>query len=392
MQNLMEEAHSSTPQSFTEALLGTPASDLQDYYSSLEWIMLNHQQQVYAYNNTLPPSLPNTTLAIPPQMHHFGYPPFPSCPPIIPSTTSSHFHFDLPAYQVRPSPYLLKQEQSPPSSPHSNFSGSTASNPGSGPASPVGSPLHHPHSHGHSMVPAAPLTQKRETSIPEFIHSPHATDTLQIGSDTVTWQLQEPLHRNYYHSIQFKVPSAVFATSPSSIGSSYEGYRVYIHPNLGYSGNAKRFKQGPEPGEKAFMLEGVVLDQQFRTIQQCGACTEYFENKSYFVANPHCKGRILLIKNNSVTRIKGGSFSLNMKPMCCTRHHQSPFYFYFLLRDCVNNKVVMTSLFVCHVKQWKKTSAPAAASGAPAKRRKLNPLPPNTTSLTQPSTIQLENL
>jgi hypothetical protein len=110
-----------------------------------------------------------------------------------------------------------------------------------------------------------------------------------------------------------------------------------------------------------------VLDHHFHPIQQCPACLEYFENKSYFVANPHCKGRILLVKNNQVTRIKGGVFSLNMKPMCCSRHHQSPFYFYFILRDTLNSRVVMTSLFMCHVKQWKKTSNSNAN-----KKRKLS--------------------
>jgi hypothetical protein len=218
------------------------------------------------------------------------------------------------------------------------------------------------------MVAAVPpAAQHRTTTIPEFIHSPLGSESLQVSADTVIWHLQEPLHRNYYHTIQFRVPSAAYATSPNGVGSNYEAYRIYIHPQLGYSGNAKRFKQAPEPGEKAFILEGIVLDHHFHPIQQCPACLEYFENKSYFVANPHCKGRILLVKNNQVTRIKGGVFQLNMKPMCCSRHHQSPFYFYFILRDTLNSRVVMTSLFMCHVKQWKKTSNSNAN-----KKRKLN--------------------
>jgi hypothetical protein len=82
------------------------------------------------------------------------------------------------------------------------------------------------------------------------------------------------------------------------------------------------------------------------------------------------------VKNNQVTRIKGGVFSLNMKPMCCSRHHQSPFYFYFILRDTLNSRVVMTSLFMCHVKQWKKTSNSNAS-----KKRKLSS-PEEATALT----------
>jgi hypothetical protein len=229
------------------------------------------------------------------------------------------------------------------------------------------------------MVAAVPpAAQHRTTTIPEFIHSPLGSESLQVSADTVIWHLQEPLHRNYYHTIQFRVPSAAYATSPNGVGSNYEAYRIYIHPQLGYSGNAKRFKQAPEPGEKAFILEGIVLDHHFHAIQQCPACLEYFENKSYFVANPHCKGRILLVKNNQVTRIKGGVFSLNMKPMCCSRHHQSPFYFYFILRDTLNSRVVMTSLFMCHVKQWKKTSN----SNANKKRKLSSPEEASALALT----------
>jgi len=227
---------------------------------------------------------------------------------------------------------------------------------------PSGSPMALPPFLGTIPLPQ-PILHTKSISIPEFTYTPNGLDT---PTDSAIWQLPEPLHRNYYHTIQFRVPSAAYATTPGLYGS-YESYRVYIHPELGYSGNAKRFKQAPEVGEKAFMLEGTVLDSCLRPITQCAACEEYFENKSYFVANPHCKGRILLIKNNQVNRIKNNIFSLNLKPMCCSRHHQSPFYLHFVLRDTVNFRVVMSTLFMSHVKQWKKTSA------TPSKRRKTSP-------------------
>lgn len=220
-----------------------------------------------------------------------------------------------------------------------------------------------------------PILHTKSISIPEFTYTPNGLDS---PTDSAIWQLPEPLHRNYYHTIQFRVPSAAYATTPGLYGS-YESYRVYIHPELGYSGNAKRFKQAPEVGEKAFMLEGTVLDSSLRPITQCAACEEYFENKSYFVANPHCKGRILLIKNNQVNRIKNNIFSLNLKPMCCSRHHQSPFYLHFVLRDTVNFRVVMSTIFMSHVKQWKKTSA------TPSKRRKTAHDSPISSGSSSPS-------
>jgi len=227
-----------------------------------------------------------------------------------------------------------------------------------------------------------PIALHKTINIPEFTSAHGGADQLQPRpSEGNICQLQEPLHRNYYHTIQFRVPSAAYATSPNVFGN-YESYRIYIHPELGYSGNAKRFKQAPEPGEKAFILEGAVLDQLFRPITQCNACEEYFENKSYFVANPHCKGRILLIKNNQVTRIKNNVFSLNLKPMCCSRHHQSPFYLHFVLRDSINFKIVMTTLFVSHVKQWKKTSSTSSA-----KRRKIATFDSGSESNSSPSSV-----
>lgn len=373
MQTALDDPIPPVPPSYTEALMNQ-----EDYY---EWCsaLLPHSSSASHYSS------------------HYQHPPLPSVTstPYYPISSAHpsffhplhqlshqhaphHFLFDLP---IKPhiqdfnriQPVLASRDGQVPTKEEPSSSAPSIL-PLHSSLSPNSSPTIAPSMVSQALTPLPPMVaavppaaQHRTTTIPEFIHSPLGSESLQVSADTVIWHLQEPLHRNYYHTIQFRVPSAAYATSPNGVGSNYEAYRIYIHPQLGYSGNAKRFKQAPEPGEKAFILEGIVLDHHFHPIQQCPACLEYFENKSYFVANPHCKGRILLVKNNQVTRIKNGVFSLNMKPMCCSRHHQSPFYFYFILRDTLNSRVVMTSLFMCHVKQWKKTSNSNAN-----KKRKLS--------------------
>ena len=51
---------------------------------------------------------------------------------------------------------------------------------------------------------------------------------------------------------------------------------------------------GPDAGERAFILEGEILNQNMEPIIQCQACEEYFRDASR---------RILLIKNNVPIRI-----------------------------------------------------------------------------------------
>lgn len=73
------------------------------------------------------------------------------------------------------------------------------------------------------------------SEVPEFVFSP--LDDLNGEASRVTtrasFQLPQSFYRNCYEMLRMKVP-----------GPTYEGYRVYVHSKLGYSGNAKRFKQG----------------------------------------------------------------------------------------------------------------------------------------------------
>lgn len=70
------------------------------------------------------------------------------------------------------------------------------------------------------------------SEVPEFMYFPENGDSRvalrQAG------QLPQPFYRNCYEVLRMKLPNA----------AQYEGYRVYVHTKLGYSGNAKRFKQG----------------------------------------------------------------------------------------------------------------------------------------------------
>lgn len=331
--------------SFTEALLNNHESI--DYYNN-DWysnIVTHHVPHISSHSFLLPSML----ASVPQPTSYFTEQ---SLARLI-QQQAQHHHENLKVEASSPAASPLPTTLPLPLVPNVNMTALALA--------PSGSPML------PSFLPPAPIPQPilhtKSISIPEFTYTPNGLDS---PADSAIWQLPEPLHRNYYHTIQFRVPSAAYATTPGSYGS-YEGYRVYIHPDLGYSGNAKRFKQAPEAGEKAFILEGQVLDSFLRPITQCAACEEYFENKSYFVANPHCKGRILLIKNNQVNRIKNNVFSLNLKPMCCSRHHQSAFYLHFQLRDTVNYRIVMSTLFMSHVKQWKKTTNSLAN-----KRRKIS--------------------
>eukprot|EP01133_Synstelium_polycarpum_P001171 gene1171-1344_t len=173
----------------------------------------------------------------------------------------------------------------------------------------------------------------------------------EAGRHKACWNLIEPMHRNYYQPIQFKLPiesnpllsgNVELEPNPAEMAlyTRYEGYRIYIHHSLGYSGNAKRFKQYPDVNEKALVLDGNVYDGHLNPIRGCKICTEYYQTKSYFSANPHAKGKVLLIKNNILTRVKDGSFVLSLKPMCCSGHNSHiPLYFHFTLTDPYSNEV-----------------------------------------------------
>lgn len=173
------------------------------------------------------------------------------------------------------------------------------------------------------------------SEVPEFVFSPLEELNGEVSRVTMrpTYQLPQSFYRNCYEMLRMKVP-----------GAGFEGYRVYVHQKLGYSGNAKRFKQGPDANEKAFILEGEILNQNMEPIIQCQACEEYFRDAAR---------RILLIKNNVPIHVRNGEFQLQLKLMCCSSHHNTPFYFHFSLFDHVTKRTAMNSIFAVNVKQWK---------------------------------------
>ncbi|GAM20041.1 hypothetical protein SAMD00019534_032160 [Acytostelium subglobosum LB1] len=235
-----------------------------------------------------------------------------------------------------------------------------------------------PFDHWETGLEPDSLKKQLQLSPPTALQSPVVMfEPYRGGTDTgqhrACWMLLEPMHRNYYQPIMFKIPSDTNplvtgsslspatvmlkdAASPFSSGNRYDDYRIYIHSSLGYSGNAKRFKQYPEPNEKALILDGNVYDGNLNPIYNCKICSEYYQTKSYFSANPQAKGKILLVKNNILTRIKDGGFVLSVKPMCCSGHNSHiPLYFHFTLSDPFSDQVVFQSLMSVNVKQWKKS-------------------------------------
>eukprot|EP01132_Coremiostelium_polycephalum_P010265 gene10265-12589_t len=239
--------------------------------------------------------------------------------------------------------------------------------------------------HWESGLEPNSLQKQNEISPPIFVKSnvvyfePYIAG--EPGLHKTCWNLIEPMHRNYYQPIQFKLPPDTNLPITQLEGNTgvldtqrllaatlmnqnqethyinkYESYRIYIHPSLGYSGNAKRFKQLPDPNEKALILDGNVYDGYLNPIYHCKICTEYYQTKSYFSANPHAKGKVLLVKNNILTRVKDGGFTLSLKPMCCSGHNSHiPLYFHFTLTNPATNEIVLQSLINVNVKQWKKS-------------------------------------
>lgn len=161
--------------------------------------------------------------------------------------------------------------------------------------------------------------------------------------------LSEPMFRNFFSTI-------VFATAPRAQHSAFEGVRVFVDRSIGYSGNATRYKDRPDAGERALIANCEVrlpetneIVRQVRrrrsslaplTALQCGKCADYFTKLNYFRQNPEHASRVLvrrslarrclarsggrgasqLVKNSEHVRLVDGKFELIIKLMCwCDR-------------------------------------------------------------------------
>lgn len=157
------------------------------------------------------------------------------------------------------------------------------------------------------------------------------------------------MYRNLFHAVE--------CTLPFDKSQMYEGWRLFIDEEVGYAGNAKIFKRMPDKEEKALILSCKILDPNKKPLEQCRTCHEYFENRDYFKANPHIKGRITLVKCNNIIKIENGSFKVSMKYMCCCKHHMIPHYLLALeVRENVGNTTVGSVLYPIYVKQWRKST------------------------------------
>eukprot|EP01116_Phalansterium_solitarium_P005990 TRINITY_DN18300_c0_g1_i1.p1 TRINITY_DN18300_c0_g1~~TRINITY_DN18300_c0_g1_i1.p1 ORF type:complete len:372 (+),score=39.47 TRINITY_DN18300_c0_g1_i1:133-1248(+) len=159
------------------------------------------------------------------------------------------------------------------------------------------------------------------------------------------------LFRNLFHQVTCGISDKL---------GNFEGWRVYVCDDVGYSGNARRFKKHAELGEKALLLTCALLHpDRNEALMQCVGCKDYFENQQYFKSSPHCIGKILLIKNNTVIKVKDGQFSVTMKLMCCCAHHEvRAFRLYLALTDTRTGSLVLSSTTPVYVKQWRKSNQP----------------------------------
>jgi hypothetical protein len=159
------------------------------------------------------------------------------------------------------------------------------------------------------------------------------------------------MYRNLFHSVECQLPLNEDGVC------QWDGVRVFIDEHVGYSGNAKLFKQRPDSGERALLLSCKVLDPNRRELSQCDSCREYFDNRLYFKSNPHIKGRILLIKNNNVIVVENGAYWITLKYMCCCKHHGvSSYILYLTLTDNITGNIVASALYPTYVKQWRKST------------------------------------
>lgn len=207
------------------------------------------------------------------------------------------------------------------------------------------------------VQPISPLLiSSQQTSLqsisPQALSSSNTAPNLDANEQTSSTTIQPTvMYRNLFHSVECQLPLTDSGVCP------WEGVRVFIDDNVGYAGNAKLFKHLPDKGERALLLNCKVFDPNRRELTQCESCREYFDSRLYFKANPHIRGRIVLIKNNNFIVVENGTFRINLKYMCCCKHHGvSSYILSLVLTDNVTGNVVASALYPIYVKQWRKST------------------------------------
>lgn len=184
----------------------------------------------------------------------------------------------------------------------------------------------------------------------EFNDAPRMIAQHALSSSSVDSYMQPAImYRNLFHAVECQLPA---------LYNNYGGWRIFVDETVGYAGNAKIFKRTPDKNEQALILTCAITDPQRQELVQCSSCKEYFENRMYFKANPHIKGRIILVKNNNLIKVdNGGVFKINIKYMCCCKHHHVQYYILHLsLTDNISNNLVATATYPIYVKQWRKST------------------------------------
>jgi hypothetical protein len=205
------------------------------------------------------------------------------------------------------------------------------------------------------VQPIPPYSVSSQQTSSQSISSQTLSDTtthLAANKQTSSTIIQPTvMYRNLFHSVECQLPLTDSGVCP------WEGVRVFIDSSVGYAGNAKLFKHLPDKGERALILNCKVFDPNRRELTQCDSCREYFDTRSYFKANPHIRGRIVLIKNNNFIVVEHGTFCVNLKYMCCCKHHGvSSYILSLVVTDNLTGNTVASALYPIYVKQWRKST------------------------------------
>jgi hypothetical protein len=212
-------------------------------------------------------------------------------------------------------------------------------------------PAHTPASPNAMEVGGGAGNYSPEDDDDDFSDAPRMIQQHALSSSSSVDSYMQPaiMYRNLFHAVECQLPAGY---------NHYAGWRIFVDENVGYAGNAKIFKRSPDKNEQALILTCTITDPQRQELVQCSSCKEYFENRMYFKANPHIKGRIILVKNNNLIKVdNGGVFKINIKYMCCCKHHHVHHYILQLnLVDNISNNLVAQATYPIYVKQWRKST------------------------------------
>lgn len=193
---------------------------------------------------------------------------------------------------------------------------------------------------------------ERKIPSPRKFKKPRLSDTMSV------------MNRNHFQDISVLLPS-----------SQWENYRIYPHKDIGYSANARIFKQQTDQLEDMVLVlnchvfctdekgelhaSGAEALGVHSQVTQCADCSSYFELKNYFRAFPAAKGRVLHVRNTKIIRVQNSSFKVPSRIMCASVHHGNrPFILFWSLMDPKTSQIVLVGHVPIVAKQWKRSTEP----------------------------------